>query len=422
MRLTRTQFAACWLLLTCECCVSAYADSTNVVSAIMPLGVMATGDEGKTFLPFVLASEYYDSNLFALENSQDAVNVLGTSQTSDYVTTWTAGVNMNWVESGQQLVGHAIVSRALFNTFSQLDNTSQDLALRWNWQLGDMFLGDMGVTDSTQLGNLTYIQQPINDTFTSRSTYFDGYAKLTEEWRVNLGLNNTSYINSAPSQQYYNLDTNSISAGFQYLTQVGREIGWLSKLTNGNYPNESYNGLVPVTDKFTQYDNGIQWLWSYNAKTQFSGNFDYTRHISPDNPAQSYSGFTGKGDLLWAVTGKTQLDLSVYRNIMPYYTNTTAYQDVKGVALTATWSATSKITASMRLHSDMVDYPLDTSQLSQYSYPRHDRFTVASAEMDYQLFRHTKLMLAADRGVRASNTPGWSFTYNDVTLSAQQLF
>ena len=419
LKVSRLTLAASWIILSWASKFSGVAQADTIYGP----APASTGDEGRTFIPFVSTSAYYNSNLFALENNQDAINALGSTQISDYVMSYSAGLALlDWKPGRQEFVGHAIINRSLYNTYSQLDNTSRDLALQWNWKLGRIFLGDMGVTDITQLGNLTYIQQPLNDIFTTRTAYFNGYAKINELWRLNIGSTEGSYSNSVTSQQLYNLNLNSISGGVQYLEQTGKEVDWVSTQTNGSYPKLIYNAIVPVTDKFIQYDNGPKFVWGYSDKTLWLGNLNYTRHISPDDPAQNYSGFTGKLEMKWALAGKTQLDLSGYRTIAPYDTATTGYQVVKGASLVMKWNAVDKIAMTLRMHSDIIDYPLDSSAGSQFSSPRHDRVNVAGVEMDYQILRHTSLMLNADRGSRSSNTLGWSYTYNDVTLSLEQKF
>ena len=396
----------CYLLLLCSCVTSTAAHA----------------DLSETFSPFVATNFNYNSNLFALQNDQTALSVLGSTQTSDYISTFMAGVNMNWKLSQQTLTGHAIVNQSWFNTYKTLDNNGSDLALQWNWVVDDSLLGTIGATETTQLGNLTYIQQPLSDIFTIKTAFFTGGVKLDDRWQLNFGANSTRYTNSATSMQPYNLTLSSVNAGIQYMTTKGSKVEWNSQLTNGVYPGIQYNGIVPATDKFTQTDNGITLNWISSGKTQLSGGINYTQHISPDNPAQSYAGMTGRIDANWAITGKTSLDLALYRNIMPYDTATTGYEFVQGGTLIFTWLATAKITANLRLLNDSVDFPVDSGFAATGAAPMHIRMDIASIGVNYLILRNTKLALNAERGVRAANTAGFSYTYNSVTLGLQQSF
>ena len=395
-----------YLLLLCSCVTS----------------TVAHADLSDTFSPFVATNFNYNSNLFALQNDQAALNVLGSNQTSDYISTLAAGVNMNWKLSQQVVAGHAIVNQSWFNTYKTLDNNGSDLALQWNWQVDDRLLGTIGITRTTQLGNLTYIQQPVNDTFTTQTTFFTGGLKFDNHWQLNLGANAVSYDNSVVSQQPFNLTVNSVNAGMQYTSAKGSKVEWNNQFSTGNYPDIQYNGITPVTDKFTQTDNGIKFDWIKSGKTQISGAINYTRHISPDNPAQSYAGATGRIETTWLITGDTTVDWQVYRNIQTYDTSTTSYQLVQGSTLVFTWLATSKITANLRLLSDGIDYPSNSGLTAPGGSLRHDRVNIASAGVNYLLMRNTKLALSVERGVRASNANGFSYTYNSVTLGLQQSF
>lgn len=310
-------------------------------------------------IPFVSVSKYYNSNLFAMENSQQALKVLGTTQTSDMVTNYSAGANFNWHLGRQDFTGHAIINQADYNTFKQPNNTSHDILLQWNWLLGHIFLGDRGFTNTTQLYNLTYIQAPINDTFTSQTVYFDGYAKLTNEWQLFANTNIASYTNNTAGLDPYSLSLNSVGAGIRYITSQNNEIDLISKYSVGNYPDAASIGGVPLVYNFPQTDNGLKFVWGNNGKSMWFGNLDYTQRITPSNPSFSFSGLTGNLEYKWQVLNKTSLDASIYRNLLAYNAATTSYMMLRGIVVTVTWNPTSKTAFNLYGRSEVMNVPIN---------------------------------------------------------------
>lgn len=411
-----------YFLLLCGCVVStaAHADTGEISSGLS--SDASSNISSDMFTPFVSTNFNYNSNLFALENTQAALSILGSTQTADYITMLTAGVNLNWILGQQTIIGHAIFNQSWYNTYKNLDNTGSDVLLQWNWVLGDRLSGQAGVSETTQLGNLTYIQAPINDVFTTRDAFLKGSVKLDDRWQVNLGVDNASYDNSIAILQAYNLTINAANIGLQYVTPRGSKVEWLSQYSQGTYPALQYNALVPVTNIFNQSDNGIKFDWIASAKTHVSGALNYTQHTSPNDPAQSYSGVTGRLEAFWFITGKTSLDLAVYRDYQPYDTAFTSFQLVEGSTLNFIWRSTSKITATLGLHHDNVNFPVDSGFTVLGASAMNIRSDTATAGINYQILRNTKFVLNAERGVRASDTAGFSYTYNSISVGLQQNF
>ncbi len=408
-----------YLLLLCGCAAStvAYADPVFVANGDQPIV-----ESANVFSPFVSVYGNYNSNLFALENNQAALTALGSTQTSDFISTLAAGVNMNWYVSRQAFSGHVIVNQSRYNTYKMLDNNGNDILLQWDWLATDSLSGSAGVSQTTQLSNLTYIQAPIDDMFTTRNAFLKGAFKVGNHWQLKAGANAARYLNSVASLALYNLNINSFNVGAQYLTANGSTVEWVSQLSDGVYPSLQYNGTAPFAAKFTQTDNGIKVNWVTTEKTQLSGQINYTDHVSPDDPVQNYSGLTGRLEANWFVTGKTSLDWAVYRNIQPYDTSTTSYQLVQGTSLGVIWRATSKITGTLNLRHDSIDFPVATGFNVPGAEAMHMRADTATAGVEYFIFRNTKLSLSAGRGVRSSDAYGFSYTYNSFSVGLQQNF
>lgn len=405
-----------YLLVLCSCVAStfSYADSNNAMGYAAPVD---------TFIPFVSTNFSYNSNLFALENSQLAQALLGSTDTADFISTLTTGVNMNWKVSQQVFTGHVIVNRSWFNTYQNLDNNGSDLGLEWDWAVDDTLHGTAGVTESKQLGNLTFIQQPINDIVTTQSEYVTGALKLNDRWQAIAGANSTDFTNSAISQQAFSLNLKNVTAGLQYTAPSGTKIELDTRQTQGSYPTTTNSGLLPLSANFTESDDGVKFDWLPTEQIHLTGTMDYTQHLIPSDPAENFSGVTGRAEANWMMTGKTSLDFAIYRNIQAFNTATSSFQLVQGESLILTWQPTAKISTNLRFLNDTIDYPNVAGLFPQAIFvARHDQLDIATLGINYQMWRNTAFVFNLERGDQASNTFGFSYTYNSVSVGLKQSF
>ncbi|WP_162083570.1 XrtB/PEP-CTERM-associated polysaccharide biosynthesis outer membrane protein EpsL [Sulfuriferula nivalis] len=379
----------------------------------MSISAMAHADLSNTFSPYVSAATAYNSNLFLLQNDQAALANLGTTNMSETYQAYAAGVNMNWQLSRQVISGHAEISQVNFNTYTGMNYTGHDLALKWDWLVDSILQGDVGVSDKLTLAPFLYTKKPLANLLTTRTAFINSFVKINNRWQIKLGADTTHTINSYTtppnSQQYNDINIDSYNAGFRYITPKGSTFDFLSKVSNGNYPEQLTNLYT-----YTQYDNGVTFDWIATGKTKLSGRLNYTKRDYPNSQQNDYAGVTGRIAADWFATSKTTLNLTIYRDLNTYITSTSSYDVTQGVSAQAIWLATDKVTATLLGKHETIDF--------QSTPIRTDELTTASLDLGYQLFRKTKIDLIAERGVRHSNAALDSYRYNSVMLGLNNAF
>lgn len=384
--------------------------------------VPAHADSEDTFTPYVRGLYNYDSNLFRLENDQAAINQLGTSNKAESYQTLGAGMDMNWRISRQAIKGHVEVNRTHYNTYNVLDYDGRDALLQWDWLVGSVASGDVGVTDTSTQGSFANINQPVSNLVTQRSGYFHGDVKLDSRWKLKTGVVRSESNNSAASRQILNSTVDTTSAGLQYQTSKGTLVEWASQLSNGKYPNRQIVGMAPVDNGYRQWDHGVITTWEPSGKTKLLGRLNYTRRSYADVPQRDFSGFTGRVAGDWSITDKTMLELALYRDIGVVEENTASYSLNQGVDLSANWRATSKLAFRTKLSYLNIDYSGDPGFVLTSAPARRDKLTTLQAGLDYAVLRNTKLGLILEHGVRNSNQALASYRYNSAMINLRSEF
>lgn len=375
-----------------------------------------------TFRPYVRADYGYDSNLFRLENDDQARVLLGTSDKSETYHTLAVGMDIDWRISQQILKASLEVNQTRFDTYKQLDYSGHTGLLQLNWLAGKFATGDLGVNETKAQASFTDLQSPTPNLLTTRHIYAHAGVKLALPWQLNLGFVHTTTGNSANNQQVLNYNENKYSAGVQYQTDKGTLVELNSQYSEGKYPNRQIVGVAPVDNGYRQYDNGIATTWLPTGKTKLNGQLNYTQRRYTDVPQRDFSGVTGRLETDWMVTDKTTLSMLVYRDIGVVENNTASYSVNRGVTLSADWQPTAKLSFKARAVREYQTYTGDPGFVLKSTPTRQDNATNFQLEANYKILRKTKLGLLLQHGVRHSNQAFAGYSFNSALISLRSEF
>ncbi|MBC2729374.1 XrtB/PEP-CTERM-associated polysaccharide biosynthesis outer membrane protein EpsL [Thiobacillus sp.] len=388
-----------------------------------------TTDQGPdgAFMPFVRALYGYDSNLFRLQNDQEARAVLRTSNTAESYLMLGAGMDANLKMSRQAIQAHVELNQTRFNTYGQLDNDGHDASLKWAWKIGSRATGDISVADTLRQASYANVKEPVKNQIRTRRGGLNGAIQLTHPWQVQFGMESVRTSNDAAAQLPQDATVDALKAGLQYRSDKGSTVGWVSRRSEGRYPNRQLIGVVAVDNDYRQWDNGVAAVWKLSEKTSMTGKLNFTQRAYADVPQRDFSGLTGLLSLGWSATNRTTLSASTYRDIDAIENtaieNTTAsYALNQGVAVGADWKPTAKLTFSTRLSHDHIEYTGDPGIALSTQAVREDRLTMAQAGLQYTVLRNTQIELMLRRGVRHSNEALESYRYSSALINLSSHF
>jgi len=375
-----------------------------------------------TFRPYVRADFGYDSNLFRLENTAQALALLGTSDKSETYHTLAAGMDVDWQINQQVLAARLEINQNSFDTYKQLNYIGYAGLLQWNWLVGKFASGDLGVSDTKTQASFTDLQSPTQNLLNTRQAFAHTGVKLALPWQLNLGFVRTTTDNSAASQQILNYNENKYSSGIQYQTDKGTLLQLNSQYREGQYPNRQIVGVAPIDNSYRQYDNGVATAWSPSVKTQLKGQLNYTQRRYSDVPQRNFSGVTGRLATDWMVTDKTTLGLLLYHDIGVVENNTASYSINRGVQLSADWRPTTKLSLTARAVQERQTYAGDPGFVQVSTPTRQDKITNYQWDTSYAVLRKTKLSLLLQLGTRDSNQALAGYRFNSALVRLRSEF
>lgn len=399
---------------------------TKTLALLMVLGMMSSASRAEdyedTFTPYVRGLYGYDSNLFRLQNDQAANAVLGTADTSESFYTLAAGMDMNLRVSRQVIRAHAEYNQTWFNQYKLLDYDGRDAYLKWDWLVGNVATGDVGIAETRTQASYTNVKKPVSNLIRTRQRFFHAAIKLDNPWLVKFGAESVDTDNNASVQQALDATVDSVNAGVQYTSSKGSTVELISQRSDGQYPNRQLVGLTPIDNDYLQWDNGVAVAWAPSGKTQVSGRLNYTQRDYTEVPQRDFSGLTGFLAMDWMVTGKTTLRASLHRDIGALENDTASYTLNQGIAFGADWKPTAKLLFNAQLRHDDISYAGDPGFVLSTVPAREDRLTTVQAGMQYSVLRNTMLGLVLKRGVRDSSEAFSSYGYNSALVNLRSEF
>lgn len=382
------------------------------------LSLTAHADDGDTFKPYASVSYAHDSNLFRVAND---VIIPGNGSTAEQYHTLTAGMNVDLPLSRQVIRARAELSQTRFDTYKQLNYDGRDLLLQWSWLVGNNTHGDVGVSETRSQGSLYGLNPQANNVRTRRRRFFNGTLKLDNRWQINTAAARMS--NTVPSLSILDFTEDSLGLGLQYQTRMGTLFELSNQISKGAYPNRQVVGTTPVDNSYEQMTPSLGVTLQPTGKTRIQAKLGYTQRTYSDVPRRNFSGFTGRLSTDWFPTGKTALNLAIYRDIGAYDDSNTSYTLNNGVAIGATWFGSAKTTLNLRASLDKLEYDGDPGFVPSTTPVRQDSVTNLQASIKYLATRNVIVSTTLQTGERTSNRgASLGYRYNSAQISVRGEF
>jgi exopolysaccharide biosynthesis operon protein EpsL len=299
------------------------------------------------FDPYVFAGVRTDSNLFRSSDNEENETIwrLGAGFKSDYKL------------SRQNLILDLDVFRAMYDNFDELDYTGVDGLAKWKWQAGNLWSGNLGYKynrspRSYSQGIPGTITRDL-DIRTRQTGYFDAGYQIHPDWRLigGLELQDVSY----QTRTRLDRESNSGLLEVQYQNTLNTRIGLRGKYAANDLNDSEIDG-VSISNNYDVTTLSGVFYWEGSAKSALELRLGYTDLNYDELAERNFNGFSGRFIYKWRITGKTKMDISVWREPSNLNDEIQDYVLSTGLSIKPVWEATSKITVIGLLSYDNDDF------------------------------------------------------------------
>ena len=375
----------------------------------------AVAHEGDTFRPYVGYARYYDSNLYRLAESEYAL----VPQRSDQYGVLSAGVNVDWRPGRQQVLARAGKSFVRFDRFSRLDYDGSDYSLKWNWNLGSRWKGQIGATRTLTQSSFSDLALQINNQITRTNRFASADWQFHPRWSVGLAGGTFTSENSTFPQTQVDYDESHVSATVGYATPKGSRLRGQLKRIEGEFPNRPATYL---DRQYTQTELNVLGDWNVGGKLVTHGRIGYVRRANDTVSQRDFSGIAGRVSADYSLSGKTVLNLALFREIGNSDDLNASYQVTTGATLGAAWLLSDKVTLRASTAYDNRRFGGETGLVTPGLVQRDEDTASASLSLSYAPTRWATLDLGVQAGQRSSNVASNDYTFRGAYVSMRADF
>jgi len=374
--------------------------------------------------PYATVAVAYDSN--PLRRSDEVSQVLAGEQAdaggelaaasstldqpqSDVYTTLTAGFNTKIELRRQHLFLNASVYQVLYDRLTEYDNTGGDAAIRWQWVAGSLWEGNLGYTFVRRQRDFANENIPTNDMIDRNRVYATVRRMLSPRWRLGglADLNTTSLDeNAGLNQTFFGVGVN-----LDYVSLAGSVFGVEARYSEGHYWN--------VEDRdYAQVNIGPIAEWKPTVKTLIKGNIAYETFRHEVLSERDFEGLVGRIRAIWQITGKTSIDVLLWRDFSNLEDESANFAIVDGISLEPSWNITTKSTLRALASFQRQEYQSlqSSDDVSEFD-ARVDDVTTVGVWFDWQWKTNVSLSVGYSLGSRESTRLLKDYNFQNVQLA-----
>lgn len=356
-------------------------------------------------------------NLFRFSGDDEALSVLGSTNRSDTLTTFGVGGHLKVPVSRQKITLQGELRRTRYNRFDQLDNSNGELEGIWDWQIGSLLSGQLGYEYVRRISDFTELQQQVKDTEEQNRVYVSGTTRLHPRWSLTLG--GGGFDTGFEQRPQLDRRESNVFTELRYATRANTSVGINISRTDADLDiSEDVDpgaGTSLVSNDYDEESINVVGTWEVTGLSVLNVSLGTTKRDHDQVRERDFDGATGRLTYSRKVSGKTDVDISVFRA-------TTTRNEVaslvvtEGIRIRPTWRITPKITFSGTFSYEEGDFEGSAIDAVNSITVREDEVTTVSGKLDYKFRRKASVFLGFNNISRDSNEA--SSEFNVLSIEA----
>jgi hypothetical protein len=321
---------------------------------------------------------------------------------------------------GLHLAGR--VDGYVYNKFSDLDNVGYSGLGEWRWELGNDLAGAIGASTRRWQASLSEIQRAQYDPITENRLYANGRWAIGPHLGLRGGADWAGY--HRPSRGLSDTQTAMLTAGVDWITNLGNTIGLEVRDSHGNAP---VNALVDPTglfgnNDFHQTDVAIVGTWLISPSLRFAGNIGRTNRTYTEITDRDFNGPTYRAALHWAPLAKVYMDFEASKHVSSIIDVGASHVVVQGVSFGPGWALTAKTNITARFIHQHLNYAADAASIIAGEPLREEIVRTFRLGTYWEYTRQVHVTAAWEQGERESNQLGRNFHFNAYMANIRYIF
>lgn len=382
--------------------------------------------EGDRIRPSVGMSYTYVDNVYYLDKNVNPAALLKNGQRSDQTLGLRVGLDVDQYWHRQTFTLRSQITDNRNQTYDQLNYTSYNVKGAWNWVYGQRWDGDLGA-EKTQIASNFYdfstVDRLRRNLRTQTAVFGSAQMKMTADFKLRAALRLLEIENSRVPA--VNQKQTIVEVGTRYNGKGTDEfIGTNLRVIDGTFPNRDPNATTVTDNGFRQYTIEGVGEYQLTGSSRLSGNLGLTTRRHNQFPQRNFDGITGRLTLSHALSDKTGINGTVFRDIGAWEDVVNNYLLTQGVGVTGTQSFTDKLSGQIAFQRRIRSFEGDPSIVTG-ARQRQDWFNTYTLSMSWFPLRQTRVDTTLSHDTRNANEafgPGNNYRATTLYVSGQITF
>lgn len=363
----------------------------------------------------------YDSNLFRLSDDADPQATIGSSDKSDNIYQLGVGGRYELRHSRQKFIVEGAIDQNWFQNFDNLNNSGNKARGEWGWQAGSSWDGTLGIGHRRYLENFSNVQGNTRDMVDWNRVYGSANFRPLSYLRFTMDLDRTEADHSAESRQVLDYESNDAALTAAWVTPSRNTVGVKFRTEDTTYPNNAFVAGTAIDNAYRENEYSLVTTWNVTAASVLRGRLGRTERTFDQDSSRDFSGPTWRLAYEWEPTGKTALEMAIWRELTGFDDLSGNYMRTTGIGIFPAWSVMPKLVLQgkaayqTRIYLGGFAAPTTTGQ-------REDQERLYQVAAIWTPLRLTKLVMAAEAGDRNSNQTLADYDFYTFSLSAIRTF
>jgi len=279
----------------------------------------------------------YDDNLFRLPNGYiSATADLGNYSRADHINEVSAGATTRLVSDLQNFSLDARVNRDTYARNGDLDNTSGNASLVWNWGVASKWSGRLSADYSRAIINFATTRTFQRDLLDTASFLASGRYQLGPLWALTAQIQNADTAHTLDTAANQDSHVTSGALGVQLATAAQNTVELQYRYARASFPNEAA-AADSVQGDFHDSTELVLLQFAPSDKTVLAANAGYLHQAYADPTLSPYSGEIWHASFKWLPSEKTTLVAGAARDLSAYVSAASEYFIDEGESLSVGW-------------------------------------------------------------------------------------
>ncbi|MFQ6334967.1 XrtB/PEP-CTERM-associated polysaccharide biosynthesis outer membrane protein EpsL [Methylophilus sp. 3sh_L] len=363
----------------------------------------AYADELDTLQFNTSVSRAYDDNLFRVKNNQ----------TSDQITTYTAGVKLDKTYSLQRIIADISYVDYKYQNSSFLDFDAINYDAKWLWSLTPALTGTLSTSKNKTLNGFSDFRLLTQNIRTTDVNQFRTEYSPYKVWSLIAGVTESDVQNSQTFNAIAQYKATALDYGAKYNFASGSNLTFLAHNRDGKF-DRPLNQNALFDNGFTENEFEVDFILKPTGKSNLTSKIGHLSREYDNFTVRNYDVWIGyvRYDLL--LTGKIKASIDLTRSASPFETEYSTYSLIDSATLGLNYLFSEKISISLTGRLAERDFK---KRVLATAPSRSDEEKSISASISWRPIKNLGLTLSSIRSSRDASSFYNNFDYEDLTTS-----